>query len=105
MCAKRKIPESSLTNATQTTPLRLIMTSAMMEQTETPSVDLDAPMDADQAAAYLKLDKETLHRMRRKNEGPAVSLIGTDGRSARYTLRNLMAFMESRKAKIKKPRK
>jgi uncharacterized protein YjcR len=72
------------------------------------AADLDAPMTVEEAAEYLRVEPDTLHSWRRKqNGGPDYSLIGSDGRTVRYTLRDLMAYMASRKCspRNKKPKK
>jgi hypothetical protein len=83
------------------------------------AIDLDAPMDVKAAAKYLLVEPDTLHKWRcnlkgpHRNgphctgpkckgphpNGPLFSILGTDGRTVRYTMRDLIAFMNFNKAK------
>lgn len=70
-----------------------------------PTRDLDAPMTVEEAAEWLRLEPDTLHRWRRKqNDGPAYSMLGDDAKTVRYTLRDLLDFMQSRRKQPKSKR-
>lgn len=72
------------------------------QEPQTSPIDLDAPMDVNEAAKYLKVEPETLHAWRRTGKGPRHSMLGSDGRTVRYTMRDLNQFMVERRPKPKK---
>ena len=54
-------------------------------------------LDARQAAAYLRVSRRTLHRMRETREGPPYSKVG---RKVIYDIRELDAWVEERKQRF-----